>query len=327
LHAWKINAIRIPLNETSYLGLMCVNGNKATENADPGGNYKTRLKQVVDRATTEGLYVILDLHLTAPDDSQNMVSGVKVQCGEQQNPMADADHSIDFWTQVATAYKGYPNVLFEMFNEPYTNQWYHFSGTASAAWQALRDGIQMDSYVPLWATTYGHTWQSAGMQGMLNAIRGTGATNVILESGIDWASNLDQWLTYKAVDPLNQLAAVWHAYPAFNSAFGDSCYVHPGWCDDRAYTSADAILAANYPVVVTEYGDKNASGTTTAPFASTLLPKLDTRGASYFAWSFTVQEGTDFYLLKDAGGTPTDGYGVYVKAHYLCRDAGTASCP
>jgi len=335
LHAWGVNIIRIPLNDISYLGLTCVTAYTgpaygaagATQKADPGGNYQSRLKQVVDRATAEGFYVILDLHITAPDDPQNKVGTVASQCATAQNPLADGDHAISFWTNVATAYKSYPNVLFELFNEPYINQWYHFTGTAAAAWQALRDGVQVDSYVPLWATSYGHTWQSAGMQQMLNAIRATGATNVILESGLDYSATLDKWTTYKASDPLNQLAAAWHAYPAYGYAWSDPCYTHPGWCDDRAYTNADAILAANYPVIVTEFGDQDSAGTVGAPFASTLLPKLDSRGISYLGWTFTVAQDTNNVLIKDNTGTPTDGYGVYVKAHYLCRAAGNTTCP
>lgn len=337
LHTWKVNIVRIPLNEDSYLGISCVTAYTGpgydspkpgqTQNADPGSNYKMRLKQVVDRATAEGLYVILDLHLTAPNDAQNTVNNVTAQCATAQNPVADADHAIAFWTDIATNYKSYHNVMFELFNEPYINQWYHFSGNEAAAWQALRDGVQMDSYVPLWTTSYGHTWQSAGMQAMLDAVRGTGATNVILESGLDYSATLDSWLTYKANDPLNQLAAVWHAYHAYGYAWGTECYTHPGWCDDRSYTNADAILAANYPVIVTEFGDQNKAGTVGAPFASTLLPKLDARGISYLGWTFTVSGDSNNILIKDNNGTPTDGYGVYVKAHYLCRDAGTANCP
>jgi hypothetical protein len=33
--------------------------------------------------------------------------------------MADTDNSIAFWTQVATDYKTYPNVIFDLFNEPH----------------------------------------------------------------------------------------------------------------------------------------------------------------------------------------------------------------
>jgi aryl-phospho-beta-D-glucosidase BglC (GH1 family) len=327
LHAWGVNTIRVPLNEASYLGLMCVNASKQTQNADPGNNYKTRLKQVVNRATSEGLYVILDLHWTAPDDPLNAVNGVSAQCAAGQNPVPDISHSIAFWTDVATNYRSYPNVLFELFNEPFNDQWYNFFNASSeTTFQILRDGAQIDSYVPAYNPGIGHEWQSAGLQSLTDAIRATGADNVILGSGINWTKNLSLWLKYKVNDPLHQLAAVWHAYPTYGSAWGSECYTHPDPCDDRDYNYADAILAANYPVIVTEFGDRNTTGTVGAPFASTLLPKLDARGISYLGWTFTAAQDTDNVLLKDNNGTPTDGYGVYVKAHYLCRAAGNTTC-
>src|SRR6185369_17733048 len=98
----------------------------------------------------------------------------------------------------------------------------------------------------LWPTIKNHLWQSAGMQHLVTAVRGTGATNIILEGGLGRSANLDSWLTYKVIDPLNQLAAVWHAFPSTGSSWGDKCYSYPGaWCDDRAYNYAAAILAAN----------------------------------------------------------------------------------
>jgi hypothetical protein len=33
--------------------------------------------------------------------------------------MADTTNSLNFWTSIAETYKSYPNVLFELFNEPY----------------------------------------------------------------------------------------------------------------------------------------------------------------------------------------------------------------
>ena len=37
--------------------------------------------------------------------------------------MADADHAIAFWTAVATAYGNQPNVIFDLFNEPFISDW------------------------------------------------------------------------------------------------------------------------------------------------------------------------------------------------------------
>jgi hypothetical protein len=89
--------------------------------------------------------------------------------------------------------------------------------------------------------------------------------------------------------------------------------------------SVRAILAAGYPVVITEYGD--AVGSSNAPFASILLPFADDNGISYFGWTWNPWIGTTYYLITDGTGHPTPGYGAYVKAHYLCRARGTTNCP
>jgi aryl-phospho-beta-D-glucosidase BglC (GH1 family) len=332
LKSWGVNAIRIPLNETSWFNVSCVNSSNTVIDADPGNNYKTRLKAAIDRATLEGLYVILDLHMSAPRDTLNAVGGVTTQCAEFQNVMADADFSVQFWSEIATAYKTYPNVMFELFNEPYLTQWTFTSMTDAQLWTGLRDGIQVDAYVKgatgvAASNTVGHKWQSAGFQGMLDAVRATGATNVVLTSGMNWAGNLQYWYTYRPIDPISQLAAAWHAYPTFGAAWGTASYQLPNY-GESAYTWAQNLLNNNIPVVVTEYGDQNSTGTVGAPFASTLLPRLDSLGISYLGWTFTVAGMTDNQLIKDNNGTPTDGYGTYVKAHYLCKQAAAApSCP
>lgn len=335
LHDWKINTIRIPLNEASFLGMECVPSfvgpafkkpGKVTD-PDPGHNYKQRLQEVVDRATQEGLYVVLDLHVTAPNDPLNSINGVTAQCGFEPNPLPDADHSIEFWKQVASLYKSYPNVIFELFNNPYVDQWTSFSGTKTDAWVALRDGVMMNSYLPLLPSAKKHLWRSAGVQQLVNAVRATGATNVILHGSLSRSADLELWQEHKAVDPINQMAASWHAFPGRDAKWGDKCYLYPSpWCDDRSYRFAARIIAANYPVIVTEFGDRNAPGTKGAPFASALLPQLDKMGISYLAWTFTVGDLPDYLLIKDNLGSPTDGYGEYVKSYYMCKAQPSSNC-
>ncbi|HVY22949.1 MAG TPA: cellulase family glycosylhydrolase [Steroidobacteraceae bacterium] len=335
LHQWRVNVIRIPLNEISYLGLKCVwpftgpvfrkAGN--IHDADPGHNYKKRLKEIVDRATAENLYVILDLHATAPDDYSNAANGISTQCAFELNPLPDQDHAPEFWKELASTYKDYPNVMFELFNNPYIDEWPYFKGNKRSAWQALRDGTVVNLYLPLWPSLKKHTWRSAGMQQLLDTVRSTGATNVILQGSISHSSDLELWLTYKAIDPLNQTAAAWHAFPGKEFKWGERCYNFPGpWCDERAYSYASAILAAGYPVIVTEFGDKNSPGTTGAPFVSSLLPHLDALGISYLGWTFSATALLENQLIKDNFGTPTDGYGEYVKKHYLCAALKTTRC-
>ena len=180
--------------------------------SDPGHNYKKRLKEVIDRATSESLYVILSLHTSAPNDGNNAVNNVTTQCAYEINPLPDADHAIEFWKDLTDSYKSYPNVMFELYSDPYIDQWQYFKGDKIAAWKALRDGAMINMYLPLWPTPEKHLWRSAGMQQLLDTIRSTGATNVILQGGLSHSADLGLWLSYKANDPLHQSAAAWHAF-------------------------------------------------------------------------------------------------------------------
>jgi endoglucanase len=313
IQTWKSNTVRLPLNEASWLGYTCIDGTGASRNPDPGGNYKATVQKAVTEATAAGLYVILDLHWTAP----------KNFCPLAQNPMADTDNSLNFWTSIATTFKGYPNVLFEMFNEPYL----YWITAGETDWGVLMQGGTETQFVTGNGSAYtaNYTWQVAGMQQMLNAVRATGATNVVLIAGVTWAQDLSQWAANAPKDPLKQIAAVWHAYPD-SGTVGDPNAALPK-LGSVAYTYTKSVLTAGYPVLITEFGDHNAAGTVGSPFVSNLLPWADAHGASYTGWTWNAWEDKDNILIKDDTGTPSDGYGVYTKAHYLCVATGSSNCP
>jgi aryl-phospho-beta-D-glucosidase BglC (GH1 family) len=313
MKSWGINVVRVPLNEASWLGYQCVDATGATRNPDPGHNYQATVKQTIAGATAAGLYVIIDLHWTAP----------KNFCPLAQNPMADADNSINFWNSIAATFKAYPNVMFELFNEPYV-YWLEAPGTE---WQTTMQGGNITQYVT-GGNPYqvAHTWKVAGMQQMLNTVRATGATNPVLIAGVNWAGDLSQWLANAPKDPLKQIAAVWHAYPAYGSTFGTAAYTLPGG-GQASYANAQKILAAGVPVAITETGDRDAKGTASAPFASQLLPWADKAGASYLGWAWDVWQNDENVLIKDKEGTPSDGYGVYFKQHLGCVAQNKPSCP
>ena len=76
------------------------------------------------------------------------------------------------------------------------------------------------------------------MQDLINTIRGEGASNVILSSPIGWAGEIETWLASKPSDPSDQLAVAWHVY-GYN----------------KGQSPPSAVLAAGYPIVITEtYG-------------------------------------------------------------------------
>jgi hypothetical protein len=313
MKTWKVNAVRIPLNEASWLGYQCTDASGKTRDPDPGHNYQATVKSAVEGATAAGMYVILDLHWTAPGKF----------CPLAQNPVADADHSIDFWKSIATLYKDQPNVLFELFNEPFI----FWTSGESNQWKVLRDGGTFTKYVTGSASQYtaDYTWKSAGMQQMIDAIRQTGATNVVLAGAPSWSQDLSQWVSYQPHDPLAQLAAVWHAYPN-SGVVGSPDASVPKFGTD-AYSWAQSVLDAGVPLVLTETGDHNAAGSTSAPFVSNVLPWADKLGASYLGWAWDVWGHPDNVLIKDKSGTPTDGFGKYFHDHLVCRGSGTATCP
>jgi len=313
ISSWKVNTVRIPLNEASWLDYPCTDSTGATRDPDPGHNYQATVKAAVTQATAAGLFVILDLHWTAPGKF----------CPLAQNPMADADNSIAFWTSIANTFKGDANVLFELFNEPF----FFWMASGSDQWTVLRDGGTFTQYVTGSSSQYtaNYTWKSAGMQQMVDAVRATGATNVVLVGSPTWSQDLSEWVSFKPNDPLSQLAAVWHAYPD-SGTLGDPNASIPKLGTD-AYTWGANVLAAGIPLVLTETGDHNAPGTVGAPFVSQVLPWADQHGASYLGWAWDVWGDADNVLIKDSAGTPTDGYGTYFHQHVLCLAGGSTNCP
>jgi hypothetical protein len=227
--AWNANTVRLTLNETSWLGLTCIDTDGVTRNGDPGGNYRSAIATQVQQATAAGLYVILELHWSAPGNT----------CPLVQTQMANLDHSIAFWTSVASTFMSNSSVLFSLYNEPY----FYALTSPSDEWSALMRGGTF-SYYPATSATHNYqnipvTWHSAGMQALLDAVRGTGATNVVLVGGVEFGNNLSGWLANLPLDSLNQTAAVWHPYPPMQAPA--SATISTG---GSGYTLGDTITLA-----------------------------------------------------------------------------------
>jgi endoglucanase len=312
MKSWGMNAVRLPLNEASWLDYTCTDATGTSYNPDPGGNYKATVESTVAAATAAGMYVILDLHWSAPSTF----------CPLAQNQMADTDNSVNFWKAIATQFKGYPNVMFELFNEPFVG---YGGPVAQASWSLIMQGGPQTNYVT-GGTPYqvNYSWTIAGMQEMLNAVRATGATNVVLVGTPSWDEDLSLAPVNEPTDPLQQIAVTWHPYP--NGAYGTAQEAYPK-LGSIAYTWASAILAAGYPLVITETGDHDTAGTVGSPLLQNLLPWADSNGVSYLGWTWNAWEDPDFVLITDAAGDPTPGYGTYFKQHLTCLAAGGTNCP
>jgi aryl-phospho-beta-D-glucosidase BglC (GH1 family) len=328
IKTWGVNAVRLPLNQASWLGYQCLKTASAatTTNPDPGANYQATVLQSVADANAAGLYVILDLHWTGPD-----YNGTPI-CPTAQQPMADSDHSPAFWTSLATAFKSNPAVIFELFNEPFLGESARGDKTAAGSDIAYGTGIETAF---LLSGTVNYTWTITGMQQMLDAVRATGAKNPVLVGSDSWSQQLVDFLAYPVTDSAGQLGAAWHPYPITMSGSSTPqarCVGLPA-CSALQLQAAKDIITAGYPVVITEFGDAISSSSTpntNSPWSQILLPWADTNGVSYLGWTWDTWSGfTSNVLIIDAAGDPTNGYGAYVKQHLQCRAAnnGSASCP
>ncbi len=185
MKAWRINVVRIPLNEACWLGLPSV------KPAYRGKPYRDAVTGYVQRLHAAGLYVILDLHWNAP--------GTQPALGQQVMP--DADHSPAFWSSVAATFRADPAVLFDLYNEPH-----------DVSWRCWRDGCAVPG-----------GWRAAGMQALVNAVRSTGARQPLMLGGLGWSSDLSGWLTWEPRDTAHQLVASFHTYD-FSGCSAPSCW-------------------------------------------------------------------------------------------------------
>ncbi|GIH02623.1 hypothetical protein Rhe02_06900 [Rhizocola hellebori] len=284
MKAWNIHAVRIPLNEDCWLG---------TFGTPSGTTYQQEVKGYVDLLVANGITPIVEMHWNhgVYTGNASACADVNATC---QKPMPDAQFAPMFWTQVANMFKANNAVIFDLFNEPYPDAANNFSNP-TAAWTCLRDG----------GTCTGIGYQVAGMQSLVNAVRATGATNVIMVPGIRWTNDLTQWLTFRPTDSTGNLMASWHTYN-FNACITVACW-----------NSEIGTVAAQVPLVAGEIGQNTCAH----DYIDQVMAWADSRGVGYLAWTWNPWGcGQGNVLINDYTGTPTSSYGDGYKAHLLTQN-------
>jgi endoglucanase len=259
--SWHANAVRVPLNEDCWLGI------NAVKPAYAGTNYQGAIVTYVNLLHQHNLYAILDLHWNAPGS----------QRATGQQPMADADHAPAFWQSVAATFKNDPAVVFDLYNEPY-----------HVDWSCWLNGCSSPG------------WQTAGMQTLVNAVRGAGANQPIMLGGVDWANDLSQWLQYMPNDPAHALVASFHLYDS-NPCRDSSCW-----------SSTLLPVARRVPLVTGEVGEADCGHA----FIDSYMTFADLHQISYMAWVWDTWGcgGRGIALISSYDGTPTN-YGIGVRSH------------
>jgi fibronectin type 3 domain-containing protein len=279
LKTWAINIVRLPLNEDCWLG---ING------AAVGGTaYQTAIINYVNLLTAGNIATILDLQWAAPGTTLS----------NQLTPMPDSDHAATFWASVANAFNSNRSVIFDLFNEPYPDS----NQDSAAAWACLKNG----------GTCPGVSYPAASTQSLVNAIRVTGNSNIIMVPGVQYTNTLTQWLANKPTDPSNNLVASWHSYA------DQICNSQTCW------DSVVKPVLQSVPLIAGEIGEGDCQDI----YVNPLMAYLDANGGNYLAWAWDTYDCSSFPALISAyDGTPT-GFGVGVRNHLLALAGQTPPPP
>jgi endoglucanase len=264
---WNVNMVRVPINEDCWLG---INGSPA---AFSGQNYRNAIVNYVNLLHQNGMYAEITLMWTAPGTAQATF-----------NPqMPDKDHAPAAWTSIATTFKNDPAVIFGTSNEPH-----------NVAWACWRDGGS--------ACNLG--FAVAGFQELVTTIRQTGATQPITISGINFASDMTQWLAYKPTDPLNALVAEAHIY-------GNSPCSTPTCLDAQLLPVANTV-----PMIWGEVGPSYDASDCGSSRVSVIVPWAMAHTVGVEAWTWDTW-GNCSALIANYNGTAFSGYGQWVHDYYL----------
>jgi len=286
MQQWRIRAVRVPLNEQCWIG-----GFDEIAPEGSGQIYRDEITQWVDLILARGMTPIVELHwswgsYTGPEAT------CEVELAACQKPMPNMTYSVRFWEEVAQAFADRPAVVFDLFNEPWpeTALGLRDAGKRDQAWKCWRDGGK--------ACGKAFHYQAAGMQDLLDAVRSTGAKNVVLAGGLEWSNDLRGWLKYRPKDPTGNLAAAFHTY-SWNRCDSVACF-------EKEYEP----VAQRVPVVAGEMGSDDCE----PGYITAVMDWADRVGVGYLGWtwnsSYSCVSGPS--IIKDVFGAPTDlGQALY----------------
>jgi hypothetical protein len=280
---WNCNIIRLPLSQDRWFG-------KAPEQNDGGKAYRALVKEAVDLCSSKGCYVILDLHWSDVNEwGQNI----------GQHSMPDRN-SIIFWKDIAPIYANNPAVIFDLYNEPH-----------DVTWDVWLNGGKINDR-PNGPDLPVKEYEAVGMQEMLDAVRSTGAKNVVIAGGPAFAYDLDGILEGRQLNDAGGNGVIYanHAY----DYFGESIFT---------WIASMKEATAKFPVIISEFGwsggpnrhrewwGNNPSSALNDDWLLHLLVGIQENNWSFVAWDMHPAAGPT--LIADWNYMPTPDFGVYVK--------------
>ena len=213
---WHANCIRLPINEAHWFGTGIYSKN------DGGKSFRDACDKIVRLAANRGAYVVIDLHrFRAPK----------------------AEH-VEFWKDCAAHYKNHPAVLFDLFNEPHGISWEIWR---DGGWVGKQGQHDESAFLSSEEKKKNQGFESVGMQALVDAVRSTGAKNVVIAGGLFWANDLTgieseaiekgEKKSFRLTDTTgNGIMYAWHTY-----------HWHKGW-------GRILPVAAKHPIFLGEVG-------------------------------------------------------------------------
>lgn len=180
---WKANCLRLPMNEMFWFG-------RSPMQKDGGKEYRERIDQIITLTANRGAYLVLDLH--------------RFRAPKQEH--------VEFWKDAAERYKDHPAVIFDLFNEPYGIDWKTWRDGGFVANQGKIS--DESAFLSEEEKKKNQGFESVGMQALLDAVRGTGAKNLVVVGGLTWSSDLRGIVDGYALDDRggNGIIYGWHIY-------------------------------------------------------------------------------------------------------------------
>ena len=270
---WKSNVVRLAVREDYWWG-------QGKGQTDGGAAYRALVDAAVTMVANRGAYMVIDNH---------RFRAIKPE-------------HLPFWKEIAEKYKNHPAVLFDIINEPF-----------GISWEVWRNGgyvenekgkVDESAFLSEEEKKRNRGFESPGMQKLVDHIRQTGAKNIIIAGGLDWAYDLSGIVNgYALEDPTgNGIMYSTHLYP---------------WKTDWA--GLVLPTAAKYPIFVGEVGadvkkmdflphDRQEDPATWVP---DVLGFIQEHRLNWTAWSFHTWATP--VLLSDWNYTPTPFWGVPAK--------------
>ncbi len=273
---WKANCIRLAMIEDFWFGT-------SNQQNDGGAAYRQLVDSAVNAAASRGAYIVLDLHrFRAPEEKH-----------------------VKFWQEVAEKYKNHPAVMFDLFNEPHSIDWNTWRNGGPVTDKVKpKEGVAAENQEQL------RTFHAVGMQQLVDAVRATGAKNIVIVAGLDWGYDLWGVVNGYAIDDPTGNGVMYstHVYPwksNWQTKFLQVAEKHPLFLGEVGCPGRWEDFSF---IPESQRKEKLGPGAT---WPMDMIGTIQKHRLNWTAFSFHPRCGPP--VIKDWDYNPTDYWGVYVK--------------